>query len=389
MNILDLIIIIFVIGSIVRGREIGSVRQICSTVGFFGGLFIGAIISPHLVNFGHTPISRTLITLATTLGAALIGLAILEYVGEVLKSKIRLRKIDIADQGFGSLISVVTLLLTVWLAAAILIKLPYPGLQREIRGSAIVKVMNSNLPPAPNVIADLGHVINPNGFPQVFTGNEPVPTTVNLPPYSELAAAVKKDEASVVKVQGTGCGGIVEGSGFVVANDLIATNAHVVAGVSHPEVITVSGEVFPATPIWFDPNLDFAVLKVYGLNAPVLSVTNKTEGPDTPGAVLGYPGGGGFNVDPATIMQSFTAVGRNIYNQGETQRQVYEIKANVIPGNSGGPIISNTGQVMGIVFAQSTTYNQVGYALTTPAPLHELAQAESNQQPTSTGACAE
>ena len=44
---------------------------------------------------------------------------------------------------------------------------------------------------------------------------------------------------------------------------------------------------------------------------------------------------------------------------------------------------------MGIVFAQSTAYNQVGYALTTAAPLHELSHAEAQQQPVSTGPCAQ
>ena len=104
---------------------------------------------------------------------------------------------------------------------------------------------------------------------------------------------------------------------------------------------------------------------------------------------MGYPGGGPFLADPASIIDEFTAVGRNIYNQGNTQRDVYEIKANVIPGNSGGPLINTNGSVIGIVFAQSTVYNQVGYALTTKMPLQELQRAEVNQQVTSTGPCAE
>lgn len=391
MDIVDVIIIILALAAIFRGREIGSIRQLCSTVGFFGGLLVGAWVSPYGVQLGHTAVSRSIITLGITLGIALIGLGVAEYLGEILKSKVQvLHKIDVVDQGLGSLVSIVTLLITVWLSAAILIHLPYATIQDQLRGSTIVSWLDNSLPQAPNVIADLGHIIDPNGFPQVFTnGNEPAPTTVNLPPLSELASAVRKDQASVVKIEGQGCGGIVEGSGFVVANGLIATNAHVVAGVRNPEVIALNGNSYAATPIWFDPNLDFAVLKVRGFTAPALNVNTQIAPPNTPSAVIGYPGGGNFTADPASVMQEFTAVGRNIYNQGNTQRQVYEIKATVIPGNSGGPLINNSGQVIGIVFAQSTAYNQVGYALTTGQPMQELTQAEASMHPVSTGACAE
>ena len=79
-----------------------------------------------------------------------------------------------------------------------------------------------------------------------------------------LQSAVAKDDASVVKIEGLGCGGLVEGSGFDVGSDLVATNAHVVTGIAHPYVIDSNG-THSASLIWFDPNLDFAVLQVPGL----------------------------------------------------------------------------------------------------------------------------
>src|ERR1700678_2796459 len=129
MDVIDIIIILLAIGALIRGRKIGSVRQICSTAGFFGGLLLGAWIGPKLIHFGHTQLTRSLITLIVTLGLALIGLSLAEYIGELLKSKIRVHKADILDQILGSLVGVVTLLATVWLGAAILVKLPYPALQ--------------------------------------------------------------------------------------------------------------------------------------------------------------------------------------------------------------------------------------------------------------------
>jgi S1-C subfamily serine protease len=389
MDVIDIFIMLLIIGALFRGREIGSIRQICSTVGFIGGLLLGAWVGPKFIHLGHTELTRTFITLIITLGLALIGLSIAEYVGEFLKSKLQTHKIDIVDRIFGMLAGVVTLLATVWLGSAILVKLPYPGLQNGLRGSGIISLLNKTLPQAPSVIADLSNAIDPNGFPQVFSGNEPAPNSATLPSLGILSSAVSQDQASVVKVEGEGCGGVVEGSGFVVATDTIVTNAHVVAGVTHPYVVTLNGSHYSTTTIWFDPNLDFAVLRVKDLAATPLTIDTQTAASGTASAVLGYPGGGSFTADPASVLQEFTADGRNIYNQGNTERDVYEVKATIIPGNSGGPLINATGQVIGIVFAQSTVYNQIGYALTTPAPLHSLQQAEASQQPVSTGACAE
>ena len=69
-------------------------------------------------------------------------------------------------------------------------------------------------------------------------------------------------EASVVKVRGTnGCGGGVEGTGFFYAPGRLMTNAHVVAGVTRPEV-EVGGTSVTASVVLYDPALDIAVLSL-------------------------------------------------------------------------------------------------------------------------------
>jgi S1-C subfamily serine protease len=390
MNILDLIIVILAIVALFRGRSVGFIRQVILTIGFLGGLLIGAWIGPKFLHFTNTALSRSLLTLFITLGVALIFLSIAGYVSEVLKHRIqthKISKLEAIDRMLGSVVGIITLLGTVWLGAAVLIKLPYPNLQNDLRGSTIITYLNANLPQTPTVVADLGHIIDPNGFPEVFIGAEPSPGTAILPPLGDLKPAVIKDESSVVKIEGQGCGGIVEGSGFVAANNLVLTNAHVVAGISQPYVIDQKGQ-YQATPIWFDPNLDLAVLEVKKLGLPPLNIDTAITNSGTTTAVLGYPSEGPFRANPASVIDEFTALGRNIYGRGSTQRNVYEIKATVVPGNSGGPLINVNGSVIGIVFAQSTVYNQVGYALTTQLPLQELYQAEAIQHPASTGTCA-
>lgn len=389
MNLLDLVIIVLIVGALLRGSELGFIRQLFSTGSFFVGLILGAVIEPHVIGLAQTQLSRIIVTFASTLGVGLLFLMTGEVVGVLIKRRLQFEnKLNVADNSLGAALSGLSLLAIVWLCAAVLVLLPYPGLQSNIRGSKIVSVMNQHLPAAPSVIADIGRLIAPNGFPNVFIGAEPAPTPATLPTPAELAAAVAKDRASVVKIQGQGCGGIVSGSGFVVGNGLVATNAHVVAGIRHPAVEDTNG-AHPATAIWFDPNLDFAVLQTSGLAGPPLSLDNATVARGTASGVLGYPGGGPFNAGTAAVSDEFTAVGRNIYNEGTVRRDVYSLKATVVPGNSGGPLVDTQGTVIGVVFATSTTYNNVGYALSMPEVVSEINQAQTRNQPVSTGSCAE
>lgn len=387
--IVDIIILVLLFSAIIRGKEIGFVQQAFSTVGFFGGLVLGTYILPLTVKAAHTPLSRSLITLATTLGVAFIWLTIGEYFGIFAKRKVvSLNKLNKFDNILGSLLSILSVLIGVWLGVAILRTLPNLSFQRQINDSKIVAALDQHLPPAPNIIADLSHLVDPNGFPRVFNGNEPAPPgSVTLPSYNVIAAAVAKDRASVVKIIGDGCGGVVEGSGFIVKNNLVATNAHVVAGINQPYVEDSNGNHL-ATVIYFNPNLDFALLRVNGLSGSPLSVSNSVVNNNTNAAVLGYPGGGGFKVDRAVVMDEFTATGSNIYDKGSTTRQVYEVEANIIPGNSGGPLINTNGTVVGVVFAQSTQYNEVGYALVTQPIVNIINNTSANSPAVSTGNCA-
>jgi len=387
--LVDLLIVVFGISAVFRGREIGFVRQLCSTVGFFVGLFLGAWLEHYTIQLANSQDGKVLVALVTTLGCALLFLTIGEYVGVRLKSKVLLKRINSYDNGFGSVLSVITLLISAWLIAAILVTLPLPSLQSAVNRSRIIGELNRVLPSAPKIITGFGNLIDPNGFPQVFIGQEPSPpSNVTLPDLGSLQAAVDSDKASVVKVEGRGCGGIVEGSGFVVGSDLVATNAHVVAGIKHPFAQDANG-THSASVIWFDPNLDFAVLRVSNLAGKSLLFNNSIVANGTASAVLGYPGGGPFTAKPAAILDQFKASGRNIYGAGAPSRSVYEIQADVIPGNSGGPLVTKDGSVIGVVFAESTAYQHVGYALTANQVSSELKQAISADEIASTGQCAE
>jgi S1-C subfamily serine protease len=190
-----------------------------------------------------------------------------------------------------------------------------------------------------------------------------------------------------VKIEGVGCGQIQEGSGFVVAANLVVTNAHVVAGIQSPRVIDHAGS-HRSVPIFFDPSFDLSVLRTTGLTDPPLHVLDSNVGRGTQGAVLGYPGGGPFDVEPAGVMAEFTATGRDIYGQGLTSRPVYELQAVVRPGNSGGPLVEPNGTVVGVVFSRSASDPNIGYALASHDVNTRVQQAEATNSPSGTGSCA-
>jgi len=391
--LVDILIIVLLLSIIMRGRETGLVRQLCSATGFVGGLFLGAALQPFAMQYASTTTSRAALALTLTVGCALLLANIGEYFGTWLKLRIRhWMPLNSADSVGGSVAGVVSLLGVVWLVAPLLASLPSPGIQRSVNNSHIVSTLSSRLPSAPDFISRVGRLINPNGFPDVFAGLERKPVDLNapLPSLGEMQPAVQSARASVVKLEGKGCGGIVEGSGFVAGERLIITNAHVVAGVGRPTVIDANGE-HSATVIFFDPQLDMAVVRVSdgNLAGEPLDMDATTLANGVPAVVLGYPGGGDFTPSPATILDNFIATGRDIYGRGRTERSVYEVRADIIPGNSGGPMISKDGIVIGLVFAESTTYEDIGYTLTMDRVVQEFNQAKTSNQAVNTGSCAE
>ena len=60
------------------------------------------------------------------------------------------------------------------------------------------------------------------------------------------------------------------------------------------------------------------------------------------------------------MTEEITAIGKDIYNNGSVTRGVYALDANVLPGNSGGPLMGPGGQVIGVVFSRSTVYPERG-----------------------------
>jgi S1-C subfamily serine protease len=172
----------------------------------------------------------------------------------------------------------------------------------------------------------------------------------------------------------------------VVATDRIITNAHVVAGVSEPVVEVPGAGAFSGRVVYFDPANDLAVISVSGMAAAAISLSpTLAEGSDA--VFAGYPLGGGFQFDSARVERITNVNINNIYGNNPHLMEVYQLAAHVQEGNSGGPLLSTNGNVVGVIFAKSADVQNVAYAHTM-AELAPVAEgAASFTDPVQPGSC--
>ena len=376
MNALDAFIGLFVVVSLLRGYRSGFAVQAGGFAGFIGGLWAGATLAPRIAGLVDNPAHKPAATLFTVTTVALVGGIVGQTLGIKLAEHLRRARLGTLDSAGGSAFSVVASLAALWLLLSPLAAAPLGGFGRQIQQSAVLRELDDVLPPVPSVISRIGRLADPLGLPHVFVGLPPLPADpIELAPDAGSGAA--SAAASTVRISGRGCGGELVGSGFVVAPDLVVTNAHVVAGVGRPLVQDVGGE-HAARLVAFDPQVDLAVLQVSGLAGRPLEVVDGDLERGVSGAVLGFPGGTSqLQVLSGGVRARYEARGRDIYGRSVVSREVYELQAAVRGGNSGGPFVLADGRVGGVVFGRSLADDDVGYALTTDELAPVLADARA------------
>jgi S1-C subfamily serine protease len=103
--------------------------------------------------------------------------------------------------------------------------------------------------------------------------------------------------------------------------------------------------------------------------------------------VLGYPLDGPYTAAPARIRERINLRGPDIYDQQTVLRDVYTLRGTVQSGNSGGPLINEAGQVVGVIFGAAVDTPDTGFALTAEEVADEVAAAAGLTEPVSTGEC--
>jgi S1-C subfamily serine protease len=275
----------------------------------------------------------------------------------------------------------------------VLIASPFPVVDTQVNNSLALQTLDRFMPsPAKTMFSDFRRLLASNStYAEVFSGiGEERILAIPAPDASVVNdRGVQAATASVVRVQGVAlsCQKSIEGSGFVISPDHVLTNAHVVAGVNSHQSVTVGRHNLDATVVYYDPQVDVAVLYVPGLNLPPLHFAGAAN-PGDGAVVAGFPlDANSLHLAPARIGGVQNAQGPNIYQTSTVTRQIYEIRAQVKSGNSGGPLLSPQGTVDGVVFAAAVGVSDTGFALTAAEVSAGASAGAQLTAPTSTGAC--
>jgi S1-C subfamily serine protease len=385
MTVIDWVIVAFCVLLAIYGYLQGFIVGVLSLVGFGLGAFIGTRVGPLLLPGGSHSRYAPLFGL---LGALLAGGVLasgFEGVGLHARARIRLPGLRTVDGVMGAALTACVGLGIAWIVGAVAIdSTTSPSLKTRLERSEILRGLDELLPPSGPILNALARI---DPLPSLHgpIANVPPPTSGIL-----ATAGVRTAGPSVVRVVGTACGLGIEGSGWVAAPGIVVTNAHVVAGETDTRVeLGGNAPGFPAQTIDFDPHDDIAVLRVPGLNARPLSLASSSPAA-TSAAILGYPEDGPFDAEPGRLGQTQEIDTEDAYGNGPVLRSVTEFLGRVRPGNSGGPLINSSGQVVATVFAALTGAPGAGAGLAVPDALvrQQLTVARARGAGVSTGPCA-
>lgn len=390
-DLLDVVLIVASLLFAVSGYRQGFVVGVLSFVGFLGGGVVGARLAPTVAEYEPlADLPRAFVGLAVVFLLATVGQILATLVGAAVRARLTWRPAFKVDAFGGAAVSVLSLLLVSWLIGTAVASSPFPTLASQVRRSVVLATVDSLVPATgKRFFASFRDLIDEQGFPEVFGPLAPSQAAEVDPPDAAVASSevVQRTAPSVLKITGVAqeCRRRIEGTGFVYAPERVLTNAHVVAGVTEPEV-QVGDRTVDARVVVFDPARDLAVLAVPGLTRPALSFTGPAKAGDS-AIVLGYPLGGDFRADAARIRGTQDARGPDIYQRDTVVREIYALRGLVQPGNSGGPLVAPGGGVLGVIFAAAADDPQTGYALTAKEAAPVVEAGRGAQDAVGTGPC--
>jgi S1-C subfamily serine protease len=385
--ILDILLVLVLVGALVHGWRAGLLRSLGGLLGLIAGGIAAYLAMPWVVSFIAAPEWRAPVAIAVAVLVLVAGVALGTSIGRALRRGADAVKLGIVDRILGAIVNTMVAAFVIALVGAGVSTMGVPVVSPAVANSWVLRgIEQVTPPPARTLIAELRTAAVGEAIPWLVGVLDGPTVAPDLPTGGIDDPALSAAAASVVRVTGLAyeCGGNLTGSGFVVAEDRVVTNAHVVAGVDEPIVEAPGRGPVPGRVVAFDAEHDLAVIAADGLGVQPLALADAPPA-DAAVAVAGYPFGGPLELRPARVMATGPIT---ISIDGEnSSRDVVTLAADVDHGNSGGPVLTGDGLVGGVVFAKSQTVENVGFAVPvgTLEPLAE--QAPSLSDRVDSGSC--
>lgn len=389
MNPLDLVAVLLLVIAVVLGVRSGALPQLLGLSGAALAAILGLVLLPAAAPLldDLSPGLRAVVVLAVLLGLVGIGEAIGATAGRAASQALGTGLLGALDRVTGGIVGAAQAILILWLAGGVIASGPFANLAQIAQTSTAMRTVDALLPPPTEIVIQLGELLDESGLPNVFIGLEQLPAPdIDLPSDALAREIGERAAPSVLRVVADGCNQRASGSSFAIAPGYLVTNAHVIVG-SDSVIVQTSDRSFDAVPVLVDLDLDVALLWADGVDVPVLEFTSSEPERGDLGATIGYPRAGNLTVERATVAAVYFATGLDVTGEERVTRRILELRARVVPGDSGGPFVLEDGTVGGVVFAESRVDPAVGYALSPEEVQERVGPAVGRTAAVPTGPC--
>ncbi len=368
MSALDVALAIAALAAFVGGYRSGLIVRVLSWIGLGLGLALAATNLAAIRRAITTAkgVPEVLVFGLVLAGAALAGKTVGYFSGRWIRHHLPGRSLARLDRFAGAATGILGVAVTFWMARPLLALVP--GWPSEItRDSYVADRFERSLPGPPDLLRNARRSLSAGVFPQV-TDLISRSLAPGLPPSTATidAATIVAARRGVVRIRAKACGVTVSGTGFVSDLGEVTTAAHVVSGSRSIEITDDDGRVRPAVVVALDPSLDRARLSLDTGGLAVLRTGEASIGDEV--AVFGFPRGGGLRVASGGVQEKVSARGRDIFDRRDVVRPVVVIAANLAPGDSGGPVVNQNGEVVAMAIAVAPDRANTAYAIDPSGP---------------------
>lgn len=390
--IVDLVAAILVVGSFAAGWRRGVLASVFIAVGSVAGLIVGLLAAAYTLDLFSGRGLRVIIFLAVVVFFVGLGNLAGSAIGDALRGAQRWRPMRALDSVAGALLQALAMSLALWLVSIPLVSALPEQQSAALRDSRVLRGIDAATPDAwAQLPAKAAALLHDTGLPPLVSPlSADAKREVDAPDESVVTGdLVDRVRPSVVHVVGDSetCHHRLMGSGFVIADGYVLTNAHVVAGTQLVNLDTVLG-VKHADVVLYDPEVDIAVLHAPELGLPELTWAPRELKSGDDAVVMGFPESGPFEADAVRVRTQLELSGPDIYATGRVERGAYTVRGDIRQGNSGGPMFTPEGQVAGMIFGTDVDVADTGYALTGTQLREVIGDVERLTDPVDTQTCA-